>query len=548
MRDVDAVRAHLGYERLNLWGASYGTRAALEYARQFPSHVRSVVLDGVAPSFVALPDAFAVDTDAALEKWFAQAPGLRADVEALRQSEDSGTRFIDPFFGSTGQLQVTHQQLVSLLRGPLYSPSLAAVLPYAAKRAAQGDFTALLGLGTGLGGNLATGMHFSVLCAEDVPRITDEARRAVDGTFAKQSFIDIYEEACRDWPVRPVPPEVLCAATLRRAGAVALRCARPRNAATTRRTSRRRAAARAPPRRANLEPRRQRDALCQHAHAALHVEGFVRRPRRGLPRRPPHADALRAGGGLAMIRVEHVAKSFEATVSGKKTRVHAVRDVSFEAADGAITALLGPNGAGKTTTLRMLSTLVKPDAGVVTIGEKNVLTQPLDVRADLGVLSDARGLYTRLSAEENIRYYGELRGLGGPALEARIRDLAKLLEFEPLLGRRVEGFSTGEKLKVALARALVHDPKHVLLDEPTNGLDVVSARALRRMLLALKAAGKCIVFSSHVMQEVEALCERVVIVAQGKTIAQGTVAELLAQTAAPSLELAFVTLAFGGEV
>ncbi|MBL8937946.1 MAG: ATP-binding cassette domain-containing protein [Archangium sp.] len=246
-----------------------------------------------------------------------------------------------------------------------------------------------------------------------------------------------------------------------------------------------------------------------------------------------------------MIRVEALTKTFTTGRGAQRTVVQAVRGVSFTAPDGAITALLGPNGAGKTTTLRMISTLVKPDSGTATVGDADVVRDEQRVRAELGVLSDARGLYTRLTARENIRYYGELRGLGGDALEARITSLANLLEFEPLLERRTEGFSTGEKLKVSLARALVHDPRHVLLDEPTNGLDVVSARALRRMLLRLKEAGKCLVFSSHVMQEVEALCERVVVVAKGQTMHEGTVAELKARTGKDSLEEAFVELAFG---
>lgn len=246
-----------------------------------------------------------------------------------------------------------------------------------------------------------------------------------------------------------------------------------------------------------------------------------------------------------MIRVEGLTKTFTTGFGAKRTVVQAVRGVSFTAPDGAITALLGPNGAGKTTTLRMISTLVKPDSGTAVVGDADVVRDELRVRAALGVLSDARGLYTRLTARENIRYYGELRGLGGAALETRIDALANLLEFEPLLERRTEGFSTGEKLKVSLARALVHDPNHVLLDEPTNGLDVVSARALRRMLVKLKEAGKCLVFSSHVMQEVEALCERVVVVAKGQTMHEGTVAELRARTGKDSLEDAFVELAFG---
>jgi sodium transport system ATP-binding protein len=192
----------------------------------------------------------------------------------------------------------------------------------------------------------------------------------------------------------------------------------------------------------------------------------------------------------------------------------------------------------------MISTLVKADAGLVTVGETRVSDDARLVRGKLGILSDARGLYTRLTARENVRYYGELRGLFGPQLEGRIETLASLLEFESLLDRRTEGFSTGERLKVALARALVHDPQHVLLDEPTNGLDVMSTRALRRMLIRLKSSGKCLVFSSHVMQEVETLCDRVVVIAKGRTLHEGPLVELKTRTQQSSLEEAFVQLAF----
>ncbi|HEU4620582.1 MAG TPA: ATP-binding cassette domain-containing protein [Burkholderiaceae bacterium] len=248
-----------------------------------------------------------------------------------------------------------------------------------------------------------------------------------------------------------------------------------------------------------------------------------------------------------MIVVEGLTKTFTRGRRGwraKPDRVDAVRDLSFIAPDGAITALLGPNGAGKTTTLRILATLVRADAGHARVGAHDVERNPLDVRADIGVLSDARGLYTRLTARENIRYFGALRGTPPARLEQRIRELARLLEFEHLLDERTEGFSTGERLKVALARTLVHDPHHVILDEPTNGLDVLSTRALRRMLMRLRDAGKCIVFSSHIMQEVDLLCDRVVIVAHGRHVAHGDVPSLLAQTGASTLEDAFVALAF----
>ena len=248
-----------------------------------------------------------------------------------------------------------------------------------------------------------------------------------------------------------------------------------------------------------------------------------------------------------MIEVQQLAKSFEARVHGQRKRVTAVADVSFSAADGTITALLGPNGAGKTTTLRIIGTLVQPDAGRATVGGLDTTREALAVRAQLGMLSDARGLYARLTARENIEYYGDLRGVARAALAERLAMLAELLDMAPLLDRRTEGFSTGERMKVALARALIHDPRHLILDEPTSGLDVMSTRALRRLLDHLRGEGKCILLSSHIMPEVEQLADRIVIVAHGRSIADGTADEIRRRAGAQSLEDAFVTLAYGPE-
>jgi sodium transport system ATP-binding protein len=233
-----------------------------------------------------------------------------------------------------------------------------------------------------------------------------------------------------------------------------------------------------------------------------------------------------------VIRVEGLAKRFGA--------VQAVRSVSFEAADGRVTGLLGPNGAGKTTTLRMISTLVAPDAGRIEIDGLDAAREPLRVRERLGILSDARGLYARLTARENIAYYGELRGLARERIAAAIDAIAPQLDLVALLDRRTDGFSQGERMKVAIARALVHDPRNVVLDEPTNGLDVMTTRSLRQFLRDLRAEGRCVLFSSHIMQEVAALCDRIVVVAQGRVVADGTPDELRAQTGRASLEDAFV--------
>jgi len=212
-----------------------------------------------------------------------------------------------------------------------------------------------------------------------------------------------------------------------------------------------------------------------------------------------------------------------------------------------ITGLLGPNGAGKTTLLRILSTLVTADAGAATIDNLDVLRDRFALRERIGVLSDARGLYPRLTARENIRYYGALHGMSGAALEARVDALVDTLGLTPLADRRTQGFSQGERMKVAIARALVHDPSTIMLDEPTNGLDIMSVRALREQLRALRGAGRCLLFSSHVMQEVAALCDRIVILSAGKVIAHGSAPELLSWTGAATLEDAFVTLLGSGE-
>jgi sodium transport system ATP-binding protein len=235
-----------------------------------------------------------------------------------------------------------------------------------------------------------------------------------------------------------------------------------------------------------------------------------------------------------MIEVRGLCKSFGA--------VQAVRDVSFVARDGEITGLLGPNGAGKTTTLRMLYTLMRPDSGSISVDGEDALAAPLAVRRALGVLPDARGIYKRLSARENIEYFAALQGLTPEAGAARTAALIATLGMAAIADRRTEGFSQGERVKTAIARALVHDPRNVVLDEPTNGLDVMATRALREFLRGLKAEGRCILLSTHLMQEVAALCDRIVIIAHGRVVADGTPAALRAQAQDDNLEEAFIKL------
>ena len=220
--------------------------------------------------------------------------------------------------------------------------------------------------------------------------------------------------------------------------------------------------------------------------------------------------------------------------------VKAVDGVSFKANDGQITGLLGPNGAGKTTTLRMLYTLMKPDSGTVLVDQINAFAESNQARRRLGVLPDARGLYKRLSAAENIEYFGQLHGLEPELIRQRIAQLEQRLDLGEILHRRTEGFSQGQRVKTALARALIHDPPNLLLDEPGNGLDVMSTRALREILRGLRAEGRCVLFSSHMMAEVAAVCDRIVVIAKGKVVADGSADELRELTGTSSLEDAFV--------
>lgn len=235
-----------------------------------------------------------------------------------------------------------------------------------------------------------------------------------------------------------------------------------------------------------------------------------------------------------MIRAQGLSKAF-----GK---IQAVDNLSFDAEDGKITALLGPNGAGKSTTLRMLYTVLKPDAGQALIDGTDNQADLQAARRKLGVLPHSAGLYPHLTALENIRYYGRLSGLEKAELERRVAELSAVLDLGPIADRHAKGFSQGERTRVALARALVHQPKNLLLDEPTNGLDVMATRSLRKLLLQLRDQGFCILLSSHIMQEVAALADQIVIIAHGRVVADGTPEQILARTGADDLESAFVDL------
>ncbi len=233
-----------------------------------------------------------------------------------------------------------------------------------------------------------------------------------------------------------------------------------------------------------------------------------------------------------MIVVDQIHKSF-----GK---VHAVRGVSFTAPDGKITGLLGPNGAGKSTTLRVLYTVLKPDSGKATIDGADVVTESLVARQRIGALPHGAGLYPHLTARENIAYYARLCAVSAATVDDKVNAIIRLLEIEDFADRRTKGFSQGQRTKIALARALVHDPKNVILDEPTNGLDVMATRSLRHLILKLKDAGRCVLFSSHVMQEVAALCDDICIIANGQVAIDDSLEGIREQTGEEDLEDAFV--------
>ncbi|MGH8209353.1 MAG: ATP-binding cassette domain-containing protein [Steroidobacteraceae bacterium] len=240
-----------------------------------------------------------------------------------------------------------------------------------------------------------------------------------------------------------------------------------------------------------------------------------------------------------MIEATNLRKHFGA--------ISALRAVTLRAADGRITGLLGPNGAGKSTTLRILYTVLKPDSGDALIDGVSALREPLEARRRMGVLSHGAGIYPNLTARENILYFGALHGLSRAQSAARAAELIGLLEMAEFADRIAKGFSQGQRVKTALARAIIHGPRNVLLDEPTNGLDVMAVRTLRRLLMRLRDEGHCLLFSSHVMQEVGALCDEVVVIAHGTVVASGTPADIRARTGESTLEDAFVRLIGSGE-
>lgn len=235
-----------------------------------------------------------------------------------------------------------------------------------------------------------------------------------------------------------------------------------------------------------------------------------------------------------MISISGLSKKFGSQV--------VLNAINCEFHDGEIVGMLGVNGAGKTTLMRIIYGLMLADQGDVVIDGVSVSADPVHARQAIGVLPDDGGLYLRLSARENIQYFGRLSGLEDTVIDQRINRLVEKFSMQDFIDRRTEGFSLGQRMKTRLARAIIHEPKHILLDEPTNGLDVLSTRAVREHLRLLKNEGRSVIFSSHLMYEVSGLCDRVIVLHQGQLVASGTVEEVIAKGQAKNLEEAFVNL------
>ena len=243
-----------------------------------------------------------------------------------------------------------------------------------------------------------------------------------------------------------------------------------------------------------------------------------------------------------MIVAQNLSKTFQ---DKKRGVIRAVDNLSFSTGPGSIYGLLGANGAGKTTTLRMLATLLKPVAGTATVAGFDVAREPEKVRARVGFMATSTALYGRLTARETLMYFGRLNGLADSEIATRAGRIARELDMEDFMDRRVEKFSTGMKQKLSIARMLIHDPEVMIFDEPTNGLDVMAARAIVQFIRACRARGKTVVYSTHVMREVEKLCDRIGIMHDGRLLAEGTLDELRTRYGERDLEEIFVRVAVG---
>jgi pimeloyl-ACP methyl ester carboxylesterase len=440
--DLERVRVALGYERINLYGVSYGTRVAQHYLRRFPQQTRSVILDGVVPPGLALGPAMALDAEAALQRILARCRGeapCRAafddpaqDYRALRAALETAPvdlTVADPATAAPRRMRFTARHLGAVLRLASYADSQASLLPVALHEArAKRNFTPLAGLFLmstgGLRDAIAYGMHNTVVCSEDIPYVDERGvdRARLAATYLGTDLLDTLRGICGVWPRGPGRHRLPAAAGERRAGAAALRQRRSGDTTLRRRRSAAGAEARASPRRRRRGPRSGRRDLHGPGHRRFRARRRSGQARCELPRaRAAGAVLHQPRGAGAVIEARRLAKRFGA--------VQAVRDVSFMAPDGRITGLLGPNGAGKSTSLRMLCTVLRPDGGAALIDGVDVAQDPLAARRRIGVLSHAAGLYPHLTGRENILYFGELHGMTRAARERRADELIELLDM-----------------------------------------------------------------------------------------------------------------------
>ena len=552
LQDVDEIRHSLGYDRINLWGGSWGTRAALLYALRFPAATRSVVLDGAVPLDLDFPRTASADAGAALDRLIADCqadagcgrafPDPRALLAAFDKAFDRGpvtARIRHPRSALDTTVVLSRGLAAEMIRGALYVPRDATAVLRLVEHAANGNFAPLaaqyLRTASWSTDDMALGATHSILCSEDLPRVTtvDFASDA-HGSFFRTGYADAWRARCGRLASRQRDSD------RRRHGfggprADSIRAPRPGDATTY-------GPGHGPSFPIELAGRRswrRTQRLVQRLRAGsdrpLHRGGHWRRARH-VVREPRDMAVIRRGRrwNTAMIQLDAIQKRYGQTV--------AVRDVSLLAPNGLVTGLLGPNGAGKTTVLRAITGLIRPDAGRAMVDGLDVSAQPRESRAKLGVVPESAGTYDRLTVREHVAYSGELHGLNRSSLHRRVDELLDQLGLTALAARYAGGLSLGERRRLALARALVHDPGNLVLDEPTNGLDVMSARAVRQEIRRRAAAGGAVLVSSHVMPEVAAMCDRVVVLANGLVAAAGTPAELVAHAGCATLEEAFVRI------
>ena len=550
VRDLDEVRAALGFDQIDLYGGSYGTRVAELYMRRYPAHVHAVILDGVTYPQQAIGAETPQDAERALNLIIARClqapdcaaayPHLQDELKALLTQFGPQKVMVtidDPNSGLPLEIEFNRRMLNAALRLLSYSSLQASLLPALIHEAAHGKLRPLAAQSVmnvrQIADQLANGMQYSVICSEDEPLFAGADRAAMAKTYQGTDMVDALQMICGLWPKGPVDADLHAPL---HSDIPTLLLSGEADPVTPPVDAERAASGTHPPPASDLEGRGPRPAD-DRLHAD-HRRGFSRQRRARQARcelsgsAHPRAIFPEHDGTRAMIEAMGLNKRFGS--------IEAARDVSFVARDGEITGLLGANGAGKSTCLRMLYGVLTPDSGKACIDGIDIRGETSKARAHLGVLPHAAGLYNNLTARENIRYFGTLHGMPPKLLASRTAELSLALGMDGFIERRAKGFSQGQRIKVALARALVHDPGNVVLDEPTNGLDVMAIRNLREMLLALKAQGRCVLFSSHVMQEVAALCDRVVIIGHGRVLADATVQEIRERSGTATLEEGFL--------